>query len=121
MGIASDLISAGTQMINEYGEEILYRQYGEPEVLSGGAGVTRDEDDYTVMGFFDEYKRMSVDGSLIQQGDSKVYIITEDFKPKQNDHIFIGGTEDGERLSVVDVLTYRAQARNVMFELQVRG
>ena len=121
MGLQSDLRAIAKDIIGQFGEDVLYRQFSDPEPLPGGAGVTREEEDFTLKAFLYDYETTDIDGTMVQQSDSAALFYTEDFVPRKNDELYMDASEEGERMMVINVTRHRVEGGDVLYELQVRG
>lgn len=73
---------------------------------------------YAASGVKDGYKQADIDGTLVQQGDQRIYIPAQGFtRPESGETL----TVDGAQCNVVGVSVIAPGATDILYIAQVRG
>lgn len=110
------------EMLDEFGQMIMVSRTVEgsgvynPEtgLVEGGTAVS-----YAGLGLVDGYKQTDIDGTLIRQGDRRLYIAANiAIAPQTGDAVTLF---DGKVLSVVASMPYSPAGIIVFHDVQLRG
>lgn len=114
----SDRMTASAlALLMEYGEAITFTRItqGPYNPLTGGTeGDTTAA--FSGYGVPVDYQTLEIDGSIVQQGDVRVYVNATSTEPAVGDQLDL----DSRNYRVMNVLRYAISSANVLYELQVR-
>lgn len=109
-------------LLNDLGEEVTFKSYTAGTYDPTAGTNTRSSTDYTVKGYFSNYKLQDLDGDSVTLGDRKFYCTALDTdysaipEPKAGD-VFSGVGDD---VRVVSVQKIKAGTQVICYLCQVR-
>ena len=119
MSFYSDIAATANELLSEFGSSMTLTR-SEPGAYDPSAGTAGStETAFVVWGLQDNYAQTEIDGSLIRQGDQRVWLsaVGMGVMPRSGDTLTIGATT----YNVIASRPVRPGAVIVLHDVQVRG
>ncbi len=114
---SDEMAGVALDLLTEFGEAVSFTRTTEgaynPATGSTAAG---SDSVFTGFGYPDDYTNNEIDGVMVQQGDSRLYVNAVSTAPLPQDAV----TVDSVVYRVMFARKYSINSENVLYELQIR-
>lgn len=114
---SDEMAAVGLELLTEFGEAVSFTRTTEGEYNPADGTVETGTDTiFTGYGLPVDYSNRDIDGTIIEQGDSRLYVNAVSVEPTTSDKV----TVSGRVYRVINVSKYSINGANVLYELQIR-